>query len=414
MGRVVAPSPPPPARTTDRFKELDGYRGIAVLAIVVFHVFQFCNVYRYLYRGTPAYTILNSLDGVVPFFFVLTAFLLFEPMARSAIEGGRPISGRGFLVRRAVRILPVYYVAVVGVWFTRQTSLPGDWRDLLEHLTFTQIFDSKRIFYTNGPAWSLSVEVFFYLGLVVLSIGLARICRQLHNRTRRIEVLAVSISLLACISLAWKAWSFGVGHRSPTGSFTTWFGPMANLDNFAIGMALAVVVAALGDQRPLNARQRVALRVVALVILAWAFLTRDATAWTGVFFTTFCALAFGCLIAATVLGPPGDRWGRAVSLRPFLWLGAISYSVYLWNEPVILGLDGWHGLVRQSPSDFIPDALVVVVVSVIAGWLSFLLIERPTSRFGRVFRRDGRLQFPSNEVESDHREWETFASGNPF
>jgi hypothetical protein len=101
MGRVVAPSPPPPARTTDRFKELDGYRGIAVLAIVVFHVFQFCNVYRYLYRGTPAYTILNSLDGVVPFFFVLTAFLLFEPMARSAIEGGRPISGRGSLARPA-------------------------------------------------------------------------------------------------------------------------------------------------------------------------------------------------------------------------------------------------------------------------------------------------------------------------
>ncbi len=412
MGRIVAPNSPVPADTkqSERYGELDGYRGIAVLGIVVFHVFQFCNVNHYLYLGTPGYTVLNSLDAMVPFFFVLTAFLLFEPVARSAIEGNRPISGRGFLTRRAVRILPVYYVAVLVVWFTRQPSLPGDWRDLLEHLTFTQVFDSKRIFYTNGPAWSLSVEVYFYLGLVLLSLGLARLCRRVPERRYRIATLSISVALVAAVSIGWNAWSWGVGHRPTTGSFTTWFGPMANLNNFAVGMALGVIVGALGAARPLTTRQRVLLRLIAFVILFLAFVTRQANTWTGVYFSTFCAFGFGCLIAAAVLGPPGDRWARALSWHPLLWLGVISYSIYLWNEPALLGINGWHGLVRQSPGAFVPDVIVILVVSVAAGWISYSLIERPTSELSRVFRRDGHLVLPS----ADQPEWETFASGNPF
>ena len=414
IGQVVAPSRTSVPSAEGRFDELDGYRGIAVMGIVVFHVFQFCNVDHYLYLGTPAYTVFNSLDAMVPFFFVLTAFLLFEPMARAAIDDTPPISGRGFLVRRAVRILPVYYVVVVAVWFTRQQSLPGDWRDLLEHLTFTQVFDEKRIFYTNGPAWSLSVEVYFYLGLVVVSIGLARLCRRLVDRRKRIAVMVTAAALLAVVSLTWKAWAFGLEHRPTTGSFTAWFGPVANLDNFAVGMVLAVIVASLGDERPLGERSRLGLRLIALAIVALAFATRQANAWTGVYFTSLCALGFGCLIGASVLGPRADRWGLALSRRPLLWLGAISYSIYLWNEPVLLGLRGWPNLVQQAPSDFVRDVLVVTVVTIAAGWLSFVLIERPTGQLGRVFRRDGHLQFPYADAENGEREWETFSTGNPF
>jgi peptidoglycan/LPS O-acetylase OafA/YrhL len=420
VGTIVTPAGPLTARRSERYGELDGHRGFAVIAVVVFHVYQFCNVYHYLYKGSPAYTLLNSLDAMVPWFFVLTAFLLFEPVARSAIEGRRAISARGFLLRRAVRLLPVYYVAVVTVWFFRQPSLPGDWRDLIEHLTFTQVFDQKRIFFTNGPAWSLSVEVFFYLLLVVLGVALARICRRIASRRRRIAVLGFATAVLCAASVAWKAWSFAVEHRSTTGSFTTWFGPMANLDLFAVGMAVAVIAGSLGDARPLGVRGRLALRLAALGLLTFAFATRQANAWSGVYFSTTCAVGFGCLVAAAVLGPPGDRFGRALSWRPLQWLGAISYSIYLWHEPVLLALSGWHGLVRQSPSSFFGDTAVVVVVSVLAGWLSYLIIERPTSQLGGVFGRDGHLVLPSRGPGGDRREWgdeidwESFSSGNPF
>ena len=415
MGSAVAPvSAQPAAGPAERYRELDGHRGIAAVAIVIFHVYQFCNVAHFLYLGTPAYTVLNSLDAMVPWFFVISAFLLFEPVAQSVIESRPPISGRGFLIRRAIRILPVYYVAVVVVWFSRQQGLPGDWRDLVEHLTFTQVFDGKRIFYTIGPAWSLSVEVFFYLALLILALGLPRACRRLASRKQRIAVLAGSTAVLAAVSLGWKAWSFWVEHRPTTGSFTTWFGPMASLDAFAVGMAVAIIAAAYADHRPLGSRARLTLRLAALTILSVAFAIRQANAWSGVYFSTLCAAGFGCLVAAAVLGPLDDRWGRALSCRPLLWLGAISYSIYLWHEPVLLALAGWHGLVRQAPGDFLRDTAIVLVVSVLAGWLSYSLIERPTSQLGRVFGRDGHLIRPDIVAGDDHIEWESFRSGNPF
>jgi peptidoglycan/LPS O-acetylase OafA/YrhL len=420
-GSVAAPvSPAPGLRTAGRYDELDGHRGIAAVAIVIFHVYQFCNVAHFLYFGTLGYTVLNSLDAMVPWFFVLTAFLLFEPVARSAIDGRQPMSARGFLIRRAIRILPVYYVAVVVVWASRQTTLPGDWRDLIEHLTFTQVFDEKRIFYTIGPAWSLSVEVFFYLALAVLSLILPRACRRLASRKRRIAVLAASTAALALVSLAWKAWSFSAAHRPTTDSFTTWFGPLANLDVFAVGMAVAIIAAAAGDNRPVGPRGRLALRVTALAILSAAFATRQANTWPGVYFATFCAAGFGTLVAAATLGPVKDRWGRALSCRPLVWLGAISYSIYLWHEPAMLALAGWGGLVRQAPGAFLPDTAVVLVISVLAGWLSYSLIERPASQLGRVFGRDGRLIAPAASAGDDprtgedHHEWETLRTGNPF
>ncbi len=415
MGSVVAPVRPVLAtRGAERYEELDGHRGLAAVAVVVFHVYQFCNVAHFLYYGTAAYTVLNSLDAVVPWFFVISAFLLFEPMARSAIAGRRPISARGFLTRRTLRLLPVYYVVVVVVWFCRQQALPGDWRDLIEHLTFSQVFDGKRIFYTDGPAWSLSVEVFFYLILIAGAVGLAAVCRRLASRRQRVAVLAAGTAALAAVSLAWKAWSFFVGHQPTTGAFTTWFGPLANFDIFAVGLAIAIIAAAFGDKRPLGPRSRQALRIAALALLAVAFAIRQANTWSAVYFSTLCAVGFGGLVAAAVLGPPHDRWGRMLSCRPLLWLGTISYSVYLWHEPVLLALAGWHGLVRQDPGSFIPDAVIVVIVSVLAGWLSYSVIERPTSQLGRVFGPDGRLILPATGTRDDYIELESFRSGNPF
>jgi peptidoglycan/LPS O-acetylase OafA/YrhL len=98
---------------------------------------------------------------------------------------------------------------------------------------------------------------------------------------------------------------------------------MANLDNFAVGMALGVLVGALGSARPLSGGGRLMLRIAALAILSLAVVTRQADAWTGVYFSTVCAIGFGCLVAAAVPGPLHDRWARALSWHPLLWLGVI-------------------------------------------------------------------------------------------
>ena len=381
----VAPDTPASLR---RWRELDGHRGIAVLGIVVFSVYRFSNVEHFLYRGTLGYTVLNSLDAMVPWLFVLSAFLLFEPIARSAIEAPHTIAVRGFLTRRAIRLLPLYYVAVLIVWFSRQQTLPGDWRDLLEHLTFTQVFDEKRIFYTIGPAWAISVEVLFCLLLAAIMIGLKHACGRVTARRHRTLMLVATITVLGTVSLAWKAWSFAATHHPTTAAFTTWFGPLSSLDDFAVGMAAAVLVATRPDLRAIKPTGRLLLRVAGVAILCAAFATRQANTWTGVYFPTTCAVGFGCLVAAAALGRP-DRWGRTFSRPPLLWLGTISFSIYVWHEPIMLALHHSHDLIRQSYGAFPTDAAVVVALSILAGWVSYTLIQRPTRQLEGIMGPGG-------------------------
>jgi peptidoglycan/LPS O-acetylase OafA/YrhL len=199
---------PPPDRP--HYRRLDAYRSIAVLASVVFTVHQFCNVNNALEHGL-LYHLINSLDAAVPCLFVIAGFLLFEPVARHAIDGDPPRAERSYFTRRALRLLPLYFIVVLVVWFIRQQNLPGDWHDLLEHLTFTQVFDPKRIFYTDGPAWAVSVLAYFYLTLGLVSAALARLAARRH----RVALVCTAPALLAAVSLLWKAWSIARNTEPP-------------------------------------------------------------------------------------------------------------------------------------------------------------------------------------------------------
>ncbi len=389
-GSIVAPRAPEPDSTPpEGGSELTGHLGLATVAVVIFHVYQYCNVNHFLYAGSPRYTILNSLDAAVPWLFVIVAFVLFEPIARSAIDGGPSMPIGRVIARRAARLIPVYYVAILVVWFPRQQTLPGDWRDLLEHLTFTQVFDEKRIFYTIGPAWAVSVAALFFLTLALLSVALTHGCRRLEHRKDRVLLVAGTICALSALSIAWKAWSFGVQHRYTGGSFTTWFGPAANLDNFGAGMAVALIAVVLGDTRRLSSRARLTLRIAAVALVVTAFAARHAGSWTTVYFSTLCSLGFGCFVAAAVLGPRRkDRWAEALSSKPLHLLGLISLSLYLWHEPVMLALEP-RGIAHQAPDAFVQDLVVVTIFSLAVAALSYRAVERPTLKVLRIAEASG-------------------------
>src|SRR3954451_7703087 len=230
----------PAAAGTSRRLDLEGYRGIAALGVVVFHAYQFNRGdvgAHYAYEGTVAFPALRNLDGLVNLFFVLSAYLLYAPLVRAVRAGVRPQPVRVFLFRRAVRILPLYWTAILVVWAARNPRLPGDWRDLLEHLSCTQVFDSKRIFWTIGPAWSLAVEIYFYLALagVYLAFRSSAVGR-LSLRARQWALWLFPVTL-AVAGLAWKAAAL-LAHE-PATRWSVWFNPLAKADVFAAGTFLA-------------------------------------------------------------------------------------------------------------------------------------------------------------------------------
>jgi peptidoglycan/LPS O-acetylase OafA/YrhL len=373
-----------PERSVGRYASLEGYRGLAALLIVVYHVYQFMRAgpdARYPLEGTPWHTALAGLDSFVGLFFVLSAFLLGLPYARAALSGAELGPPGAFLYRRAVRIVPLYLVAILIVWSARNRSFPGDWLDLLEHLTFTQVFDDKRIFYTIGPAWSLAVEVHFYVLLVFLGIGAYRMCRRIGSARGRLAGLLGAAVGLGVVSMLWKivAWYLlGVDeHR-----WSVWFSLPAKLDLFAVGLILAVVVAWRGRRSTLAWPARAGLAGAGLAILVLAFVLRAPDPDPHLYFHSATGVGFGLLLAASVLAPPG-RFSILASPVPAL-LGLISYSLYLWHEPVMLFLAAHHRFPEPgTPWAFPLGVLVLVPIAGLVAWLSYWIIEYPTSMLRR-------------------------------
>jgi len=378
----------PAAAVGARYAGLEGYRGVAALAIVVFHVYQHSRTgpaARYPYAGTLVDSLLRQFDGFVDLFFVLSAFLLALPYLRSALAGDGAPSGRAFVARRAARIVPLYLVAVTVVWAFRNPHLPGDWTDLLEHLTFTQVFDSKRIFYTIGPAWSLAVEVQFYLLLALLGQLACAVCRRLPPRGR-IWVLAGGLLAVALASISWRVLAWYVLHR-PEEDWPLWFGLPAKLDVFVVGMALALVVAAGGAR--LRGGATALLRIGSVVVVVIGFLTRPQGAGQDVWFHLIVSAGFGLLLASSVLGP-ADRLVRVLGGRIPALLGLVSYSVYLWHEPLLLLLAHFGAIPSPTSGLAFPVGVAVLVpVAVVVGWLSYWAIEYPASSLRVLVMRDG-------------------------
>lgn len=381
--------PDAPQRAVGRFASLEGYRGLAALLVVVFHVYQFDRVGYplavYPYAGTVADVLLRNLDSMVDMFLVLSAFLLGLPFARAVLGEASDQTGRGFLLRRAVRIVPVYWFAVIAVWAARNPGLPGDWRDLLEHVTFTSTFDNERFFYTIGPAWSLAVEVQFYLLLALLGVGAQRLARRIGSRRGRLAMLAAGTLALAVVSVAFKVW-FSLGDPRPETDWRVWFSLPAKLDVFACGLLLALLRA--GGVRLASRARRAAVRVAAAGVLVTAFALRSPTA-PDTWFHGVCAVGFALLLAGTVLGEPGPRVG-VLEWPAFGYLGLVSYSLYLWHEPVLLWLHD-HGLVPDPAGSVFPlTTLVVLAASLLLASMSFHLLEKPTMLLTKAFDRHGR------------------------
>ena len=323
--------------------------------------------------GSPGDLFARGVYGAgitaVYLFFALSGFILYLPFARRDFGGGSRVDIRKYAVNRALRILPLYYVAVV-VLLIVEFDVPK-LRVWARFLTFTENFSTHTVFQYIGPAWSLVVELHFYLLLPLLAWALAR----LANGSRKRAIL-----ILGGLALASFAVRLTTVYLADVPSLLWRASLPANGLFILAGMITAIVYLALEDNRPRWLRGP--LLNSDLWLLLWI------PVWAIVAFGAYRYDALVCLSSFAIIGAaafPHLRRGpvtRVLWWRPLAHLGVASYSLYIWHLPILIFLIK-HG-VDQS---FVPLAVVGLPLAIGVALLSYRVVEEPFLRMRRRWSR---------------------------
>jgi peptidoglycan/LPS O-acetylase OafA/YrhL len=311
----------------DRVASLTGIRAVAALLVVGTHSAYTTGKYTHGYFGL----ICSRMEMGVPIFFVLSGFLLFGPWVKSLVTGGPPPSVSRYAWHRVRRIMPAYIVTVLVAYlvyhFRTARPNPGHtWMGLFRNLTLTQIYANNYLgsYLHQGltQMWSLAVEVAFYVVLPLLAYLLLSVLCQ-----RRWQPLLL-LSALGGLALLTPAWLVLVHttHWLPS-SARLWL--PTYLAWFVAGMMLAVLQA-MGAR--CYALAAIPLATVCYLIASTPIAGAPTTTPSGLSEALFKAV-FYAVVAALAVAPLGlgDRgwYARLLAARPMVWLGEISYEIFL-------------------------------------------------------------------------------------
>jgi peptidoglycan/LPS O-acetylase OafA/YrhL len=356
-----------PRPALGRQPALDGLRGVAIAAVVAFHL-------EHLQGGFLGVDLFFVLSG-----FLITSLLLVEFEGRQAVDLGR------FWSRRARRLLPALFLLLgvlallmAGKVLGQRPGFRGDalatlgyaanWHAMARDIGYWDLFAQPS---PLDHMWSLAIEEQFYLLWPPLVLGMLVLARRRTGRGRGHLVAGVAVAgaaaSLAVLALTWSA----------TDTSRAYYGTDARVGPTLLGAALAALVTVdrRRSARRGTGRWAPAAGTAALAFLLWSFAVMRGTApayYRGGL--AAFALAAVVVVAVVVRGRAGPL-GAVLGFAPLRGLGIISYGVYLWHWPVIVyatpgrtGLDGWA-----------VDAVCVALTLALA-IASFLLIERPIRR----------------------------------
>ena len=343
-----------PVRTPTRLSyrpELDGVRAIAVLGVLGFHLSFMDPRLRYIAGG--------GFLGV-DVFFVLSGMLITQLLLAEYAQTGS-LGLPGFYARRARRLLPAL-AALLVIYLVYSSLVHSDGGAILRGLWSELSYETTGQLtapYPNGisQTWTLVVEWEFYLIWPFVMWALLR-------RGSRQTLLAVTVGLALLDAVA-RGLVYHHNHDFILGYHLAGF----RIDELLIGSALA--------QLPRPSRVPTAVRTVAAAgVLVAIGAARYPQSWLYLGGMTALALATAAVIAPGTGGWFG-QW--VLSLPPLVWLGRISYSLYLWHVPAVTEIGhrttGWPNPIR---------VVVSIAVSLLLASASYYLVEQ---RFRRSSRR---------------------------
>lgn len=361
------------APKTGYLPTLDGWRAIAILAVLVDHAVGYSPL---LHKMRPVFNLTRIGPNGVSLFFAISGFLICSRLLEEQNVFGR-ISLRGFYVRRACRILPpaMFYLIVIAVLALTGVLLvtPAEW---LSSVFFFRNYLPPSWMHDNWGGytvhyWSLAVEEHFYLlwpaGLVLLGkararwvaigVGMAvagwrvvdfhyhwfdRLIPGLLFGTRtdvRLDAL-----LMGCVA------ALLLESDSARAAFARWFKPWA----WWSCVALYVVTQLLQRVRTYSFIESVLLPLI---------------------------------VVGTVYG--SQTWlNRLLESKPSKWIGRLSYSLYLWQQLFSVPSIGY----KISRLQTLPLSLPLIFLM---AWVSYRFVERPFIRLGH------RLAPPTTEGRED-------------
>lgn len=385
---MVAHPSQEPGKGADRLDALTGMRGLASLMVVGYHAVGFYWLWQLESgRATDAFGHPLSAWGLgagwlgVDLFFVLSGFLLARPLLRKAGRMTGP-EYRAFAAKRVLRIAPPYYVALALAYalvgWSGHPLFHFTTKGVLLHLVYLHTFFEAHAFGILSVAWTLGLELQFYLLLPLILIPFRR-----YGPGVALPCLAIAATYLF--------WAHDPGdfldNRFRTSQFPAYLG------HFAVGIAAAQLVQR--GWRPKVQPDLALAGAFAVLVVAPAWLTGYPTRLGPVdvpYLVHPMAAAFFALLMVLATQPE-SLLGRALALRPMMWVGEASYSLYLVHYSVagafIVTRPAWA---FTSLGWF---AVILTMASLLAAATFYVLVERPSLQLKEaVARRLGGIPRP--------------------
>ena len=386
--------------STKWFDGLDGLRALAAALIVVHHAgFSSGLTFRNDFLGQ----FFSRMDIGVSIFFVLSGFLLYRPYVEKQFDEKTVDDTKSFWLKRLVRIYPAYWLALIVILWSGAVEVFGA-NGMTLSLSLTQIYHPTHALSGISQSWSLATELGFYLILPLLAAFGRKLTRgkSINQQT--------SYLLLMCAALSISSFIFRAIMASLASSDLSWWGATANLwtpsylDTFSAGMALAVISVWAEKEKRVADFIKPFVRCgwwwwLSAIILFWFVSTQLGlrSQWeVGLWHKNFERetvrqvlywIIGTCLLVPLIFSKESRSFGlRFLSSKAMVYLGTISYGIYLWHQGFLTWAHQWFDWPELSGNFLSLLALSFIGSSLVAG-LSYKFLEKPLNTLLRRLLR---------------------------